>query len=455
MTARLRLVSLLFGRVDVSEVTVTDPVLHLVRQSPGKDNWTFGRGGSSSPLSSTHRLTITGGAFDVVDTPADLRLSGVFSQNGRTAAALPFALSAQGSLKGAALALQAQGGPINGAHASCPMVVDLVDGMTRVRLQGSSGRPLDFNSFDFHVQASGPNLADLNYIFGLLAPNSPPFRLTARAQRNGSEFNFTNMQASIGHSDVAGQIHSDCSSERPRIQAKLTWGTLYAKDLRTLFAARPPHLTARSNPGVPQPPHAGERWLLSDSSFQVAEFRKADVDARQSARQIVGLTATPITGVSAHLSLQHGRLALAPLSFGLSPGQVTASITIDASKPIAELQVSADVRRVQLSAVRKSMTKTLDAKLDASLALKGRGRSLHAAAADAVGRASIRLREGMFMRSKAAVLSGDLLQAVNGSLSDRDRRTPLRCGVAELEAEQGSLRIQKLTVVTGTGDCDG
>lgn len=443
---------LLAGRLEAPQVVVTAPDLHLRRHGPGDDNWTFGHGGgASSLLGATRRLEIRDGRVSMEDTALALTLQASVS-HAPAEGALPLRLEGGGVLKGEAYRVVARGGPLNGRRPGTPHRIDiaLVDGATHVRMQGVTQAPFDFRGLDADVAVDGPNLADLAYLFQLLAPNSPPYRLTTHMHRQGRTFEASRIDARLGDSDVEGVIRSDHKAHRT-ITAVLRSRRLTAHDLRILLASPPPHGLTRSTPGVSGRGVTPPGYVFSRTPVSLRRLRGVDAALDYDVGSATGF-GPAVSDARLRLRLAGGRLAFTPLTFAMAGGTVRADYSLDTApaRPVVALGLRAHGLQVAGLQRRGGFSGRLDADLD----LRGGGGSLAQQAAAAGGRASLRVRGGAMPEVKAAALGGDVFGLLAGALAPR-ARSPLRCAAADFTVRGGVAEATRLTVSTGEGSASG
>ncbi len=442
---------LLLGRLEAPEVRLTSPELHLRRLGPGDDNWTFGHGrsGASGFLGATRTLSITGGRLDMDDPQRHLALQGAFAHD-PTVADLPLSLQGGGVLQGEAFRVVARGGPLNARKPGAPHAfqVEMEDGATHLRLAGTAQAPFDFRGLDADVQAQGPNLADLIYLFNLLTPNSPPFRLSGHLHREGHRFSLTHLDAKLGDSDVTGEIRSDHTARRT-ISATLHSHRLAAADLRVLLASPPPHAATRASAGVSGHGRTPSGKLFSQTPVSLRRLGGSDDALDYRADTATGFGA-PVTSLALRLRLAQGRLAFAPLTFAMNGGAVRIDYALDTTPPQPAGRLDAHVHGLRLAGGRRGS----GGLLDADVQVRGTGPSIARQAATAQGRAGFRLTAAAAPKLAAAALSGDVLGGLAAMLSPGGK-TPLRCAVADFTLAGGVARATRLVVVTASGAATG
>ena len=138
---------------------------------------------------------------------------------------------------------------------------------------------------------SGNDLADAFYLTGLALPNTPKYRLSATVHRALTTFTATDLEGTLGTSDIEGQIQVDAAGKIPKLVAKLESRHLNLADLaptlgtqagkgESIAAAPPPAVHKGSKgmahkavPKTPPPAPASapppDVLLLPDADLQV------------------------------------------------------------------------------------------------------------------------------------------------------------------------------------------
>jgi uncharacterized protein involved in outer membrane biogenesis len=438
------------------DILVEQPRLHLIRLRDGRNNWTLGSDSPGEPafaaLRGTQTLRISGGELSLDDRTRDLRFAGTFAQDADTR--LPFSLHGRGMLQGGGIVLTARGGPLHGASVDrpYPFVARLVDGGLIMRARGTSREPFDFTGYNLVIASQGPNLADFAYLFSLQAPNSAPFSLTLVAQADGPMVSFTSVSGRTGGSDFTGWIRSDQRTRRHKVTAELRSKRWTREDVRAWLSPLPSRGIARTTSGRMAVEPAGA-WILSNEAFPVEQLRAIDIDSGVKVASLDGYT-LPLRSVRAHVKLDHGRLLIAKLKARLFAGLVSGAVQLDVAGRTPLLGVSGAVRGLDLGRIQTSPSSRLGGRLDLQMNLRGRGGSIHSAAATAAGKASMRITAGILPRPAAFLLGGDLIRAV-GTFGKGRSAVAMRCARASFVGSQGKFFVRDLTMRTAEGATTG
>ncbi len=458
MTGRLDMAPLLMGKLQVRELTLLKPDLHLTRLGPGRNNFSFGSDGSSGALRYTQRLTIVGGRVHYENSERHLTMDGAFAHDGRPGLAKPFELHAVGVSNGESYVLEGAGGPLNGRAPGAPYAIsaDLRDGSVLTRLVGTTGAPFEFGAFDFRFVGSGPNLADYGYLFGGSTPNSPPFSLTGVARRRGQLMELSDISGHVGRSDVRGTISSTRGPSMSRsIRATIVSRVIYLGDARALLAARPGHALTRLRSGAVGAAGSSTGRIFSDQPFRVDALRSKDIAVDLKAAKVADAP-FPMDNLFARLAIKNGQIALSPFSVGTAPGRLEARMQFDSGRSGGTAAISGFLTGARLGALGRNPDSGIDGDVDLWFDVHAQGASPHAMAADTRGRVAFRLQRGRLQRYKAAALAGDLVEAVGLALGNRkSSEIPLSCAVGEFVGKGGRFQVSRLDIVTGAGATDG
>jgi AsmA family protein len=161
-----------------------------------------------------------------------------------------------------------------------------------------------------------------------------------------------------------------------------------------------------------------------------------------------------------HLNLQDGRIILDPLTFALPQGEFAGVVAIDARGATPQTSIDMKLSGVDLAQFKPKAGKEppLEGQLLGRIQMQGSGSSVHKTAASANGDLTLVIPKGE-MREAFAELTGiDLSRGLGLILTNNQRTTDVRCGVANFKAANGDLKASTLLIdttnvlVTGRGD---
>jgi uncharacterized protein involved in outer membrane biogenesis len=445
----VRLLPMLIGHVTLTGVELTGVDLRMIRLGHARNNYSFGGAGLSAALHAVTRMTISRAQVAYIDPQRQLTLKAQVNYDSRQGAR-PMLLQGGGVDHGEPYLVQAKGAPLTGRRPAMPYAFDasLADGAVKVALSGSTQKPFDFREFDLALNGSGPNLADLGYLFGVGVPTTPAFALSAQATHHNHILSFQQIKGTMGASTVAGDFTSDHSHPRRVLTAHVRAGLLRAEDIAVFFAPRPPHATTRSQPGAAPAKSAD----AGQKPFDVDGFRRLDALFDLTADKVTGYP-VPLSAVHLHLQLKDGVLEIRPFAAMLSPGRIDVSLKLKADQDALATQVDATVRDVQMD--RMAVARAVGGSFDGAAHLSGEGRSQKQLLANLQGGAAFRLRNGTVKRSQADALGGDTIAAAWAAFADKSAEVALTCARGRFAVRGGVLTPSDLVIATKQGDAAG
>jgi uncharacterized protein involved in outer membrane biogenesis len=183
--ASLRLLPLLRGRIELPEVTIEGPQLHLARSKDGEPNWPEGDPeGGPVRVPKIANLVIRDAAVTYDDAAAVIDAELVLDEvSGRVGGGQDLALHATGRLQDAPLELDATGGSVSellgeGAMAE-PATIEATIGESRITAQATAFSDLAALDAEVEIDAE-QTLAAILSGMGLVKTDLPPFE--GRAQ---------------------------------------------------------------------------------------------------------------------------------------------------------------------------------------------------------------------------------------------------------------------------------
>jgi uncharacterized protein involved in outer membrane biogenesis len=346
---------LLAQKISVPVLRFDNPVVLLQRDADGRNNWTFKQADKPSPWKlDVQRVVLTKGALHYLDAMTHVDASAdIDTINADPTYGVSWKLRGKwnrqdisGSGKaGAVLSLQQQTVPF-------PLAAELNVGGTSISVVGSLTKPASLAALDMRLKVSGPSMARLYGLTGVLLPETPPFategHLTGNIGANASHWVYDQFTGKVGGSDIAGKL--DYKSGRPRpvltgaVQSKLLQftdlGPLIGADSKAGKEARGVENVQPGNRVLPVETFRTERWtaLDADVSFKAARITR-DKDL-------------PITNLDTLIHMKDGVLSLTPMNFDIAGGSFTSNVMLDGSGKInanaIRAELKAGLRQLQL-----------------------------------------------------------------------------------------------------------
>jgi len=463
---QVKIIPLLRGKVILPLVEADNPDVGLLRDAKGRANWEFNPNQPPRPLKlpAIANLIIRDGALRYTDVKRRLNFTGTVSSQEQVAGYGHgvFVLQGQGTLNGERFVAHVNGGPLVNVDPNRPYDFDgrVEAGATRIRLAGRIDHPFDFAALSGQLFVSGPDLADLYRLTDLALPNTPPYRLAAGFGRRGSVYALSKINGLVGASDLAGSLIVDDSTGRPFLKAKLASRRLRLADLAAVVGGVPKHAAGNVLSPVQKVEYArlrAEHRVLPDVPLDVTRVR--GMDARLDYRaDSVDAGRLPLRGLRLGLSLDHAVIDIDPLDLTLPQGRLAGTIRIDARKAVPADSIDlrlTNARLENLVASRRGQSPPLDGGLYARARLAGVGGSVRAAAATANGSVTMVVPGGAIRQTFAELMGIDAANGLYLLLTKSQKETPIRCGVADLQARGGVLNLDRAVLDTGVVSVNG
>lgn len=468
----VEMMPLLRGRLVLPRIAVTRPDLNLVRHKDGTGNWTLGRTGPDSRSEGAERedlpvvglLTIDGGQLGFTDESRDLTLKGSIDAVGQSGEESPrVGLNVEGTLAGRPLRIEIDGGSITmlkDTRQPYPFMIDALLSGTHVRFEGEAIEPMKLQKVEAKVTAEGPNAADLFPLFGIPAPETPPFAITADLKRDAENYEISNLKGRIGDSDIAGDMSVDPRGERLGIKGKLHSKMLDFDDIGPVLGLPP--ATSEGETASPAQMRQAEALrksdrVLPDARLSLEKVRAVDADLVYTADK-VNAPGAPLEGVALTVSLREGVLQIAPLRVGIAGGRVDARIRIDARQDVVattgDIRFNGfDLKRFFAAAPIKDAAQ---GEMYGRIQFAGRGNSIREMLATADGQVGMVVDKGVVSNLLLELAGLDIAESL-GLLATEDKPVTLSCFVIDLEVTNGQARSRAVvldssdTTVTAEG----
>lgn len=445
LRVEVRLVPLIFGHLVVPLVRMDQPDILLVRDQAGRTNWDRGGSGAGQAfkLPPIRRFLVNNGHVEINDAVRKLKFTGtVMSEENAGGGRAAFTLTGDGSLNKNKFLADVKGGPLLNVDESKPynFSADVKSGATHALVNGTITQPFHFDRFNAGVTVSGPTLADLYFLTGLVLPNTPAYRMSLSVARNASVYQLNDINAVLGATDLRGNLTVDVSQKIPALAGQVASRVLNFSDLGPLVG------------GGKQA--GASRYLLPETVLHTERLRQtnAEVDYRAAA---IASRDFPLTGLETHISVKDGVLNLKPLSFGFTQGRLSGALKVDAKRAIPTSTVDARITDIHAENFIKGGDKPISGTLEARAVLTGTGNSVHSAASTANGTFTAVVPSGGMRHSLAEWTGVDVLTALSLNLSGDNSNTNLRCAVASFGARDGVLTAQQFVIDTDPVRVDG
>ena len=439
LRVEFRLVPLIFGNLVLPLLKVDEPDILLVRDKTGRTNWDSGGRNPNEAfrLPPIKRFLVKDGHVRIDDAVRKLHFTGtVNSREELGSKVAAFTLLGDGTLNKNKFMANVTGGPLLNVDSSKPynFNADVQAGETHAVVNGAITEPFHLDRFTAGINVSGPSLADIYLLTGLVLPRTPPYHLTVNVQREGTFYRLNDVNAMLGGTDLEGNLTVDASNTIPVLAGRVASRQLRFEDLGPVVGG-----------GKAAPVQS--KYMLPETELHTERLRQINAEVDYSAASISSRD-FPLRSLDTHISVQGGVLNLKPLSFGFVQGKLAGSIRIDARQDIPTSSVDARITDIRAETFIKGSDKPIAGLLEARAVLTGTGKSVHATAANANGTFTAVVPSGGMHHSLAEWTGVDVLSALSLNLSGDTSNTNLRCAVASFDTKNGVMTSRQFLIDT-------
>ena len=464
LKVQLEPTALLRGAIVLPVLEVADADINLMRDDSDHANWRLGNPRGESQSSRPTRLplirafSLHHARLNYADAMRELKLTSTVTADESKAGHGPqwARLRGNGIANGQPFMLSVIGQPLLDVRPNRPYTLTFAIRAANTRVDGrlSLAKAFDLAPLQLEFAATGEDMADLYHLTRLALPNTAPYHLTGRLHRDGTRVDLTDLDGTVGSSDLRGTITVETANKRSMMTADLHSDSLNLGDIGPAFGTR---VAKKSGP---TPATKDAEQLFPDAKLDPKRIRSMDADVRYRANSVQARK-IPFQRLAFRLRLNEGVMNVDPISFVLAQGRVAGNVRMDARQDVPEVALDARLSDVKLSQFHgKASSPALEGTLIGRALLHGRGSSPHAVVATADGTVVAVVPRGE-VRSAFAELTG--VNVANGLgllLSKNEQQETLRCGVAQFQALKGTLVAKSLVfdtqnvLITGKGEID-
>jgi uncharacterized protein involved in outer membrane biogenesis len=430
-------------RLELASLQIEAASLHLFRDAAGHANWQLQNPDNTVPqgIPIIHAVSLPDAHVVLEDAQKHRRFDGTVSaQDVKGIERMqPLRIEARGQLNGRPVSIELLGDPLRNARSDQHYRFSFTERSSGSYLTGKGVllQPFDVRYFDATFAADGLDLKDLYYLTGTTLLDTGNYHLSGKLAHRGYTSSFSELTVAFGQSDVHGSVSIETLKKGlMRIEGDLSSQALRLADLGPRAAGRDDKI----NPAEPM--------LLSDEAHDPSALRRAQGAVKYRARRVdVGPVA--FSEVAAKITFDRGLLAVTPLSAEVLDGKLTVQMKIDARKEIPAVDLDLEIVGLQLGKYPRKAggPPAIEGPLALQVNLTGHGKSIHQVAASAAGAVKATLPSGT-LRDSLAELTGIDLRGLGLWLSKNKKQVPVRCGVANFQAHDGTLTAKDLVLDT-------
>lgn len=454
-SVNFRVMSLLEEQLDFRRIEVSNADIFLEVNKSGRSNWTEKAEvaeaaapdeRSEFPIVREFRLN----KFKLTHRDRrreENRTVTLDEATGAASAADGVALKGNGSLNGQPLALTFSGGSfealVDGVE---PYPIDLtLDAETDLRLEGTIVKPTELSSADLTMRISGPDLSTFGQLLGLPLPPTPPYKLEGQLMTEGSRVTLRDFTGTIGDSDAAGTVSVNYGGNVPRLEGDVRSDNLDFDDLAGLIGADPdPTETANKE----QKAADDNDGLVPNTPVPVDVLRAAEIDLNFVATRVSSPVAQ-VESIDARVQLEDGRLLVRPMTLGVAGGTVSGEIALNVREELPSADIDIEMKGIGIKPFFQDteFVQEMGGTVSGALYLLGTGESLDAMVRSAQGSGHLVIHDGMISALLVEAAGLDVAEAL-GLLIGGDVKVPIRCAVAAVIADKGTISIRRGAVDT-------
>ncbi|MCP3735075.1 AsmA family protein [Sphingomonas sp. RP10(2022)] len=308
----------------------------------------------------------------------------------------------------------------------------------------------DIERVPLQVAARGRNMAELLGIIGVALPNTRTYRLRGQMVKDGERYRFTHLRGVAGATDLAGTL-TITNGERLHLDSVLATKSLDIIDAAPFIGYNPDIVAAKGAVAAAAATGAAPQRLLPDAALPIATMQRFDANLKWTVG-VVRSRNVPISDVDVTLALDHGRLALSPLTFAMARGNVASDVVFDTrQRPSA---ASYDIRLAPTPMGRllagygvaeSGTTGTIRGRIQ----LKGRGDTIHDSLSTAGGRIAFVMPQGQLWTRNVQLSELDLGTFVQKMFEDKLKKpVEVNCGLIGFTVRNGVAAADPILIDT-------
>lgn len=308
------------------------------------------------------------------------------------------------------------------------------------------------DGINLQVELKGPSLAALNEPAKLSLPPIGPYQLAAAVSGDRNAIRLQNLAATVGGSDLAGEVAITLGGARPAIDATLTSNRLELADFTG------PANAGGSGESAPAQPSDGR--VFPADPLPLDGLKAVDGTIRFTGRSLI-LDKVTLENVAATASIKNGRLVLDPLKAGVSGGTVAIKADVDGGAATPAVALTVTSRQVEVGSLLNLLQVSdvlSGGKADLDLNVTGNGESVRAIMAGLNGSTRMVMGPGHINNRFAKLLLADLVGVINFSSSGDS--SDINCMVSDFAIAKGQASAKALVLdtngatVLGSGGID-
>lgn len=458
---RIKLWPLLWGKIELPDLALSKPRLVLEKSKDGK-NWDMPMFSEGSKVSGAvvpdnrrevpviEYLRIDDGLLIYRDREKEmdleLALNTVTGESGDEKSTTT--IKGHGTMQGKKFTVEAQGGSIRrlrNSEKAFPLDLKVIMGGTNLTFKGTLDDPIKRKGIDGLLTIKGGNMADLFYLTLLPLPPTPPYNLSGQLKKDTDVWAYRGFKGMVGDSDLRGNLSYDTGGERGYMKANLVSNNTDIDDLGGFIGYAPSGKrgeTATLEQKRKAAQEAASPRLLPDTKLSVKRLRATDMDVTLNIAKLRA-PKLPFRGMDLHFNLKQGLLKVDPMRLTLADGNIQGRLTVNARQDVPDVDMNLNFAKLQLRRFFEGtrFAASTQGDIGGNIALRGKGLSLARAFGSSNGRVTAIIPKGTMSLLLIEAADIDIAEAVP-LLLGKEKKTEIRCGVADFRVKNGLLRSQ-------------
>ena len=455
-----RILPLLGKDFIITDLRLDGPQVALQRRKDGSNSWTLKDNGPSEWNVDIQRLAFSSGTLRYLDDAISLDLhADARSINGNTT---PAAKGAQPYGLAFTLGGKYNKAPVTGggkagsvmtltdAETTFPIEANADIGGNKISIAGVLSDPKSLSGLDLQLKLSGPSMADLYPLTGVLLPKTPPYSTHGRllGKKNDADawtFTYEKFSGKVGASDIAGTLAYSQRKPRPLLRGELTSQQLRLADLGPTVGADTGAGTKQA--GKVKAPATGK--ALPVDEFDTSKWGALDADVKFTGKRIVRTNDIPLHDLMVDLHMKDKVLKLTPLNFGMAGGKISSNISLDGRKKNIDAEARVAARHLKIRELFPKLESMRGSfgEINGDAALAGKGNTVASMLATSNGELNAVVTEGSVSKFILEIAGLNVANAVFTKVFG-DKQVNMNCLAAEAGVRNGRANVERFVLYT-------
>ncbi len=445
---RFDLFNLLSGKLTVEDLTLVQPDILLETDAQGRGNWELGAAAVEQVEQASDDAVEAGGfvvgLLELAISGARLRfLDGATGETIKLVVdelsawaddtSSPLAVKTVAEYNDIPISIEATLGALQALLGNEPYPVEMsVEAAgALVTAKGAIERPMEGAGLSLDINAKAASLASLSDLAGAELPPLGPLEVAGRVSDGEGVYRLEDLKATIGGSDVSGELSVLLTGDRPKLSAQFVSTHLDLTDLTGTTKSTAPQPAGKNTGRVfsPDPlPFEALRGFDADVSFKVGRLTTPKMSAEQLDLQVL---------------LDNGHLTLKPVMAQVAGGSINAGLVVDAGSTPAGLTLNVKGSQIDLGRLLKEAggkDVLTGGGTDVSIDLSGQGDSIQALAAGLNGKVLVVTGSGQIRNKLIDFAGANVTTQILGTLNPLAKQsdfTSMVCAVVRYDIQNG------------------